>query len=1399
MAGESVMQIDNKEEYKEVPITNLNLSQRTINCLMRADLSTLYLIVNNYEKLPKIRNMGAKCLEEIDNMLSDISIDKLPELSEIKKETINKNTLPEDVLSRPASDLNVPVRICNAFKYAGIETISQVVDLTPDAIMKMRSMGTLSAQQLQEQIDLLLSLGEDYFDSSVINTNDNSNVGKKYSKRELDITTVKTLSDGYGFKSSWLCDWYGVSRQRIYQKLAQKKNYGNWCGKQLLLEEREKITKMINSKSFYQESNESRIYLLNNMKDDCAFIIVYEDDIKCFFLEDLPDALQALVKTNNMHKLSENEVLSIDKLGKKVYILKIPYFMPIDSNTFRNLAAARDMSKEDYSQFLFGVSYCSSNTSITDDRIIEFLEENTFDGITIIPSTPDNQWIRSYISRNNYTTDEFIKLYGFNSKISGDIEKLDFAEDDFNTIENDMQIYNSDDDYIAKIYAENPLLGSKLLSRKNLDNLYSNSRRYIDYYLANPNEKLSLKAEIQIALAVINYAKEWDLDDESGFWKFITSSFGYRDESGRLRSILCNCVKDALIRNRRWFVTNASGNQYKSTIVVHALTTKRSWLHFCDFLFDFYKTNLNWEYIEDDPMITRMVLALRNKLQDSEDINDEDIKINSKVFYFREGILKLFRYRPIYATRLVASLLKRIDDLVNHTEQPPKCYEEYLCDEWMTSKIQNVSSAKRKSTNEHRRVAIDYTRIKPLYRLCNEKDIYIEFPDIRLELSDFSALVLNIYHEEQLIEQRNLTFYGNELGKTMSGFSVNIEDYLRRSGSKQFDPQLVITCDGKEIYNSERVLFRNCIVFQNRSEQEINSCELGGYSFFIPQSSTIDFDNAEVGVIREDSFIKGYYAKLQKDYAININDELTAFDSFNSSEELRVIIPGMSINADYVLDGVRYEIISGKEYIHIVSSGYETEKKYRLTINGSLIDFNEIPNEKSDENTVYKLQIGKYGNNEISVRLLSLSTNRLVFNKNYIIINPFTYRFNRSYYFSSGDYDNARVKVMVGSEYVNEYIVVSGDSKVCVPYKDGYIEIDIPVIRVFDNSNEEWNGHNLYWIKNIPQERFLYIKAPLGLRTDIQLDGHSLGIENKDAFALGNAIYGYSDTDDKKWLQVSLVVSNDDQDKSTYCLGEIALKEQFINKPHFKTEGSVLSWDRGYGFIGDITGTFELRIMTDSNEEIMYDLKLNEDTITDKLALALGEYKYTICKKSGNLFSLKKENIYSGTLFVGDENELRFLNKIIQIDAINLELDGIYKSINIRKSYIDQIEYKGVQYCGSEDRECPVYSGVMYFISDSGKRHEYSYEDYTDEKGHQIYKVNPVRIVYINDRTLSITLDTGDPEDPGYGFYFYRFLNKYSMENIYQITDWEPTKFNKDKYYLADLYSYKIKEVQLNV
>ena len=39
------MYIKNREEYCKIPISALNFSTRTFNCLMRAKISTLYLLI----------------------------------------------------------------------------------------------------------------------------------------------------------------------------------------------------------------------------------------------------------------------------------------------------------------------------------------------------------------------------------------------------------------------------------------------------------------------------------------------------------------------------------------------------------------------------------------------------------------------------------------------------------------------------------------------------------------------------------------------------------------------------------------------------------------------------------------------------------------------------------------------------------------------------------------------------------------------------------------------------------------------------------------------------------------------------------------------------------------------------------------------------------------------------------------------------------------------------------------------------------------------------------------------------------------------------------------------------------------------------------------------------------
>ena len=62
------MQINNRTEYMEIPISALGFSTRTFNALMRAGYNTLYLLIQNYDHLSEIRNLGYKSIDEINTL-----------------------------------------------------------------------------------------------------------------------------------------------------------------------------------------------------------------------------------------------------------------------------------------------------------------------------------------------------------------------------------------------------------------------------------------------------------------------------------------------------------------------------------------------------------------------------------------------------------------------------------------------------------------------------------------------------------------------------------------------------------------------------------------------------------------------------------------------------------------------------------------------------------------------------------------------------------------------------------------------------------------------------------------------------------------------------------------------------------------------------------------------------------------------------------------------------------------------------------------------------------------------------------------------------------------------------------------------------------------------------------
>lgn len=1371
------MEIRVKEEYGQIYLDELKLSNRAFNMLKRSGVNTLLDLIKCEENgLSNIRGLGTQTINEISNILNNL--EDIEFCHEDETEVgIGVVELPETVLSRPISDLRISVRIFNALHTGRIQTVGEMLALKPDEMRHLRNLGAKSYEELMDVVQSIKNMGEAYFESE----QDFRSVDD-YPKKEFDIEVIRILQENYAFRTNWLCDWFKITRQRVDQKIKRKRNPGCWRGREFLDEEVSIVIAMVKSHCFMKSEGRKSYYFLNNKKDDCAAIVVGDDEIKCFFKDYFPDELKSVTLKERMHQLSEAEFSDWAK-GEKIIVLKETYFNAYDPMHFRHLASLRNMTLDEYSMFLYGMPYISGQHSVTDDRIINFMESNMVDGRVYIPATPETQWIRSFISRSGYSVDDFIKFYGYNTALEVD-EQIE--ESSFGIVEKDMQVYECDGKYIEKVFARNPLIGNEIISEKNLQALYANTKNYIDKKVNDSNIQFKLAHDMQITLAVINYAKKWVTEDDSGFWRYITTQFGYRDESGKVREIICACVKNAMVRNHRWFVVSNSGYQYKSTIVIHALTTKRSWMALCDFLFEFYKTNLDMEYIENDPIIERMVEAIANKLSAADESNIDDIEISNKVYWFQEGIKKLIIHKPRYAAQFLSHMLHRIDLLVNHEEKTAKTYAEQLCDEWMEQKLSNLLALGRtRHTGERRTIAIDYSRIKAIYQLKNEKDVIIVIPDVRLEKSDFNEIRLFVYNNDKIIvDGRSMSFYGNELGKTLSGITLKLCDLQQYDSDKIFAFKVVIKCDDIEIYNSGASLYRDCLCFDGVRECGIENCSRGAYSVFIPTGQAIEFANAEVSPILADANVMAYYVRLYADFSINIKGKLLAFDN-TEDNDIKVMMPRSRTDAEFMQNGIRYNIMEKDINVHIICGSSFSNKQYRIVLNGKSIDIGALENEIINGKTIYKLFIEKNIDYIFTLQIIDLMRNRIIMRRNFIVLEKLYVKFNREFYFSDMDYEHALLNIQINDMGMKACPFSKEDTAVSLPYKDGEIEIRLPIVKVRDNYNNEWNGNNRYWVKDIKQNHLVYIKTPSFLNAVILVAGNEVAIESGDTYTLGNAVFGLDNTQGTKWAEIKMLIYKNGERLREYMLGKIALVEQFAESLKLSYENGILKWDTHNHFYGDSTGNMMIGIKAEQGEEIKLPLDLNKEIIADEVKLPLGEYKYEILKQSANIFSTSNTLLGQGIFYVGDANELRFMNKRIVIDKITCEENNQLEVIHIKKTYIDNIKYLGTEFVPCEDQVCPIYSGTMFFISDTKrKRKEYSYCDGESGKGYMVYKVNPIRIVYINDGTLSLTNEYEQ------GIYYYKYYDRELEEIVFQITDREPNARTQSRYYLGDLYSY---------
>ena len=1374
-------------QFDQIGIEKLNLTVRSYNSLKRARINTLQQLFDAYQegRLLDIKNLGMKSYQEIKDVLDDIS-DGGFEIEEggTIEEIVDEYEVPKEIENISVCELKLSIRLLNGLIRGGFDTVGKMMRMSRDEIFSIHGIGSKSVDELISVRNSIKEDGAEYFESADRTDTESRPIDERH-KRTVDIETVNKLRENYRFKTAWLSEWYGVTRSRVNQIVHKRFNRGNWLNRELTDMDRNLLLQIVKEKKEFAESEEGiKAYFLSNNEDDCAFLFVNDEEIKCFFLNMLPEDLQQIIRESRLDQLSLEE-LELSTAGRTSSVLKKEYFVPDSPYKFRQFANIRGMSIDEYCLFLTGKEYSTAQATVTDEKIIEFLNAHYTNGKLMIPSNNSTQWFRSFISRNGYSIDEIAELYGYadNQNQENDIQGLEIIEDD-------MRKYNiASEDWLDRLYAENPLIGNKIISEKTKERLFSITKGYIDQRLRNPLTKFNLKVQMQITLAIITYAKEWDTGDESGFWHYITSQFGYRDDTGQLRGILCDCVLGAMQKNRRWFLTSATGYQYKSTIVVHALTTERSWMHFYEFLFDFYKTNMEWTYIKDDPIIPRMVSALRSKLTADDKVEDENLEISSNVYSFQEGIRKLIIYRTGYAVQIISRMLERIHGIISHSEKPTKLYLDLLCNQWIESKLRSAKEVRNRGCNiVSRNVAIDYTRIRPQYSLSDETSPVIMLPDVRLKKTDFNKVELKVYTGNIVVESKTLSFYGNELGKTLKGFDIDLDKCMKR-GDGSLNIRVVLSCDDEEIYDSRESLYRECLCFSKGKECDIKEAVKGSYSIFAPSTIRFEFSGAEVSEIDVGTWWSAYFVRLEQDFLIKSDGQILSYDVPNGESVggVRVIVPSSNKAASFIKNGHHYDVLTKNEYAVIVAHEKLDFRKCIVAMNGEKIEISSIDPKAIGNGFAYNIPLIFASDNTCEFQIVDFDKNRIISRHLFKLITGFNVRFDKEFYFTEEDYDNSFVSVTSLQEVKNHCFGVN-DENISISVDDGTLEVKIPRVVVRDSTGEVWDNRKAIWIKDIRQEDKMYLSYPEGCHAVIKIGNFEVTEESTGTVGFGNAVFAYSDPNINSWIEVILCLRGKYLIKD-YKIGRISRTERFWASVSFDYHNGDLFWNRGLGFLGNRNGNFVLRLSVADGEK-EYPLDLEAEIAIASPRLPLGEYDYQIVKGSENIFLGDETVLQEGQLVIGDKNELRFSTSMIEITNITYEEDGNLCSVDIRNTYINQIEYLGIQFVDSEDRECPVYRGKMFYMGKSLNHHEFSSERMMSDEGFQLYKINPVKIAFINEHTLSITDEDGD------GIYYYRYFNKTALKNVYAITDREPTVHTRNTYYLADLYTYRKVRIQ---
>ena len=804
-------------------------------------------------------------------------------------------------------------------------------------------------------------------------------------------------------------------------------------------------------------------------------------------------------------------------------------------------------------------------------------------------------------------------------------------------------------------------------------------------------------------------------------------------------------------------------------MLVHSFAPLNAWDSVFELLYDFLRNNLRWNYIKEDPIIEKMIVALNAKMNGNSS-DDEDLFISSKEYHIRLGAKRLLQNRPEYTVILFDSIISRINDLIQNAAKEPRSYLDKLVDVWFANKISRLLDGEKaqitKRVSRTGDTALSYSKIRTTVVLSSS-GISIAVPTIRLENTGHKYAEIKLYEEGRLISKEILEIYGNELGETVSGCSIPITI----SGLNSCNLKVEIICDGDVIYDSGKSLHKRFWIFKNGKEASISGLKPGRYEIYAPYVDSISFEEVDV-------FEKGNnYLDicLNDDYAIYYNDRLVAMDTSNI-REVTISEPEFVEGCHYVTEEDECKIALVQDSFSIYLDRERQENSIRIYCGSEEIELTDY----WKDGDVCEIPLSSLSsvNNVLSISIVSLEKNAVIYEKHFLVLSNLSISFNKDCYVMQDDYDEAFVDIRINEE-IQRHNIQIGEKVIAIEYEDGSIKVDVPAMTYhWNNIDNIYLGENV-WIDDIKQGAELEINCSSELDFEVEIGDERFLDSKIDLFAIAEqerskASYNYP---------VTVSVQN-----HRYTLGQIIFSEMFIRMPVFTSDEQFIYWDGGISFIGNRNKRIRLDLYDEENQAYSLDLKFDDNKIELPEDFVDGEYTYSIVLESED----EELILAQETQFFGNPNKYRFENKVIEIFEVTEDVEEGTKPQEIKPVYIENIKFIERNFVASEDGIFDIYEGQMFFVRPDGSKKYYSRKYYTNKQtGFSFYKINPVKIIYINEKLLRIVNEDDE------GLYCY---DNFGTSPRLEITDREPRIGAKNyKDILFYLYGSNVKRLRAQV